>query len=486
MTGFSALGAASGLPLDDMVRQLVKVERDLKLGRVDTRKKQLDASISAFGKLTSALTALQDAVKKLSGNELNSRSVTVTQPDDKRSYLTATAKNGAPAADFSVKVNQLASGSRLESADLGFSSANDIVSSSAGTLSFTAGDKAFSVEVSAGMTVDQLRQKINQQADNFGVNVNIINAGGDVGTKLVFNSTVTGSDNTLTITSDNVELDSLATIASDAGPGGLIQTQSAQNAILEIDGIIAISSSNVFTDVIQDITITAQQVTPADSSATIAVGVNKDAIKENIQEFIDKYNALVSEIKTLTKPRDIAEDGRTVNSNSGTLNSDSTVRSVMNQLSRIMNSPVEGAAPLMNTLYAIGITSDSEGKLEIKESSQFGGSTGRERFDAALNDIDSLTKLFGEETGLATRLDGLIGQMTERDGLIKQRENALNSQLTSNADERERVTRYLEAFEATMRKRYVSLDSLLGRLYNTSNFVTAQLANLPKFGNNKK
>lgn len=486
MTGFSALGAASGLPLDDMVRQLVKVERDLKLGRVDTRKRQLDASISAFGKLTSSLTAFQDAVKKLSGNQLNSRSVTVTQPDQNRSYITATAKNGAPAADFAVKVNQLATGSRLESADLGFASANDVVSNSAGTLSFSAGDKAFTVEVSAGMTLDQLRQKINEQTDNFGVNVNIINAGGDIGTKLVFNSTITGNDNQLTISSDNAELDNLATVASDSSAGGLAQTQSAQNAIIEIDGIVATNSSNVFTDVIQDITITAQQITPVGSSATIAVGVDKDAIKENIQGFIEKYNALVDEIKSLTKPRDIADDGRTVNGNSGALNSDSTVRAVMNQLGRIINSPVDGAAPLMNTLYAIGITADSDGKLEIKESSQFGGATGKERFDAALNDIDGLTKMFGGETGLGTKLDSLITQMTERDGLIKQRESSLNSQLTSNMDERERVTRYLEAFEATMRKRYVSLDSLLGRLYNTSNFVTAQLANLPKFGNNKK
>lgn len=485
MTGFSALGAASGLPLDDMVRQLVKVERDLKLGRIDTRKKQLDASISAFGKLTSSLTALQDAAKKLSGNQLTTRAVTLTQPDDKRSFISATAKNGAPEADFSVKVNQLAMGSRLESADMAFGSANDVVSNVDGTLNFAAGDKSFTVDVSAGMTLDQLRKKINEQSDNFGVNVNIINAGGNVGTKLVFNSTITGVDNQLSITSNVPELDALATVASDSSVGGLNQTQGAQNAIIEIDGIIATNSTNVFVDVIQDITITAQQVTPVGADVTISVGVDKDKVKDNIQEFIDKYNALVDEVKTLTKPREISEDGRTVNANSGTLNSDSTVRSVMNQLSRLILSPIEGADSSLNTLYALGITVDSDGKLEIQSTSQFGAMSGQERFDMALNDIEKLTKLFGGENGLATKLDSLIGQFTERDGLIKQRENALNKQLTSNEVERERVTRYLEDFEATMRKRYIALDSLLGRLYNTSNFVTAQLANLPKFGNNK-
>ncbi len=54
-----SLGAASGLDLESLVTQLVKVERDSKRSRLDTTKKELDSSLSGFGKLKSALTKFQ-------------------------------------------------------------------------------------------------------------------------------------------------------------------------------------------------------------------------------------------------------------------------------------------------------------------------------------------------------------------------------------------------------------------------------------------
>lgn len=486
MSSFSALGAASGLPLEDIVNSYISVERNSKLGRVETQKKRLDASISAFGKLKSALTALQDAAKNLSGTKLTERSVSIVQPDPNKTFIEATAKNGAPAASFDVQVQQLAYGSRLESADLAFTSANDVISTVDSTLSFSAGDKTFQVDVTAGMTLDELRNKINSQGDNFGVNVNIVNAGGSVGTKLVFNSAVTGAGNELTITSDNTELDNISTQASGGGSGGLSLTQAAQDAIIQVDGITAVSSSNVFTDVVQDISITAKQVTPTGNNAQLTVGVDSGAIKENLQAFIDKYNALVSEVKALTKAREISEDGSVTNENSGVLNGDSAVRSIMGQLNRMLGSPVSGADDTMSTLYSVGISLASDGSLEIKQSAPFGGKTGQQRFDEALDNIDGLSRLFGGSTGLASSLDTLITDLTETDGLIGTRESSLNRQLDINAKERERVTRYLESYEQTMRSKYIALDSLLGRLNNTSSFVTSQLSSLPGFGGNKE
>src|SRR5690606_24458669 len=109
------------------------------------------------------------------------------------------ASSTAAAANFDIKVNQLASGSRLESADAAFSSPSDVISSTNGTLTFAANGKSFDVDVTAGMTLNELRQKINAKSDNFGVNANIINAGGATGTKLVLTSDATGAGNDLVI-----------------------------------------------------------------------------------------------------------------------------------------------------------------------------------------------------------------------------------------------------------------------------------------------
>jgi len=61
-----ALGSASGLDLESLVTQLVRAERMTKESRLDDAKKSLDSSLSGYGKLKSAMSRFQDAVKALS------------------------------------------------------------------------------------------------------------------------------------------------------------------------------------------------------------------------------------------------------------------------------------------------------------------------------------------------------------------------------------------------------------------------------------
>ncbi len=84
-------------------------------------------------------------------------------------------------AHFDIKVNQLAKGSRLESADNSFADANAVVATTDGEFTFEAGDNSFTVAVTAGMTLNELRLKINESGDNFGVNANILKYGGRCG-----------------------------------------------------------------------------------------------------------------------------------------------------------------------------------------------------------------------------------------------------------------------------------------------------------------
>src|SRR5690606_4048115 len=126
--------------------------------------------------------------------------------------------------------------SRFETQDMAFSSATDVVSNSDGKLSFSAGDKSFDIDVTAGMTLNELRRKINESGENFGVNVNIVNAGGSVGSKLVFTADMTGDGNDLVVSNNNAELDKVSTVATGAEPTRA-QKQIAQNAIIEVDGI---------------------------------------------------------------------------------------------------------------------------------------------------------------------------------------------------------------------------------------------------------
>ncbi|WP_333609012.1 flagellar filament capping protein FliD [Arsukibacterium sp.] len=485
MSNINFLGAASGLPLEELVSTLVRVERDSKFARINKTKATLDASLSGIGRLKSALSAFQDAAKKLGGDNLRARSVNITQPVADKTFIEATASNTAAASSFDIKVNQLARGSRLESADLAYSSSNDVIATSDGTLTFSAGDKSFDIDVTAGMTLNQLRLKINESADNFGVNANIINAGGSVGTKLVLSSSVSGDANDLVVSNNDAELDNLSTVPTGATPG-LSSVQAAQDAEVELDGIISRSSTNTFTDVIQDVTLTVRAETPLGNNAKLDISTNKKAAEENINAFIKSYNELVDQVNSLTRKRTLSADGSTVTADGGALNGDPLPRSMMTQLRGIMGTTIAGGDDEMNTLYSLGITFNKAGKLEISTSTEFGGETGKQRFDKALSEnYDNVAKMFGGTDGLINSLDGFIKEFNQSGGIIATKESSIRTQLSNNTKASDAAGRYIASFEESLRKRYTALDGLLAQMQRTQTSVTAALSGLPGFITNK-
>ncbi len=478
----SALGSASGLDLESLVKQLVQVERQAKDAKLTSARKSLDSSLSGFGKLKSSISKLQDAVKALSVENLSARTATVKQPEDNKTFVTATAKTTATPGNFDIKVNAIAEGSRVESNDNLFAGANSVVSTTAGKLTFEAGGKSFSVDVTANMTLDQLRRKINAESKNFGVSANLINAGGTAGTKLVLTSNVTGAGNDLKITNNNAELDKLSTVATGTDPVGVQVKKSATDASIQIDGIVATSKTNTFTNVIQDVELTVSNVTPAGDNAQLTVATDKKATEDKIKAFMDAYNGLVSEVGDLTKNRMLSSDGKTVLIEGGALNSDPMVRSVMSQITSQVTGAVKTADPKLNTLYALGITFNDQGKMEISTRGLYGADSGRERLDKALDEnYDAIAQLFSNVDGLGTKLEKLSTQFTQRGGLLAGKEESIKSQIKKNDKDREAFEIAMFSFETTMRQRYGALDTQLGQMNRTSSYLTAQLASLPKY-----
>lgn len=484
MSSINFLGAASGLPLDELVTTYVNVERETKMARITKNQETLNASLSGVGQLKSALSSFLDASKKLSGENLKARTATVTQPEAGKTFVEATAKNTATAGNFDIKVNQLAKGSRLESADNSFADANAVVATTDGELTFEAGDNSFTVAVTAGMTLNELRLKINESGDNFGVNANILNTGGAAGTKLVLTSDVTGVGNDLVISNNNAELDTLSTVPTGAGTT-LNLTAAAQDAEIELDGITITNSTNVFEDAIQDISLTVLATTPADKNVGLTVATDKKAAETNIRAFIKSYNDLVDQVTALTRGRVMGADG-SVTLEGGALAGDSLPRNMMNQLRGILGSVVPGASDDLNSLYSMGITLNKDGKLEISTSTEFNSETGQMRFDKALNEnYDDVAKLFGGEDGLVNQLESVITEYTKSGGILDSRQTTLQSQLRENTKASEAAERYIASYEESLRKRYAALDTLLGQMQRQQANVTAALSSPPGFTTNK-
>jgi flagellar hook-associated protein 2 len=445
-----------------MVRQLVALERQPRIERLDTRTREANTNISALGSLKSAMTKVTDALKGLSTErELSARTATVTgQPED-NPYFTVDASSTAARSNYNIQVEQLAAGTRAQSA--GVTDPSNYTTG--GIMTFAAGDQTFDVEIAAGASLSDIASSVNQAAENFGVSASVINTGGATPeTRLVFDSSTTGAANELTISADSADLNGLTTAV------GLEVTRNAADARIDIDGIKAFSATNTFDNAIEGLTLSVERLTPAGETPRVNVDIDREGVRENVDEFMKAYNSMIDEVDKLTAYR---PEGK-----SGPLIGDSMVRSIRSQMSSIISNPVAGADEGLNSLFQMGITTNNDGKLEF-DPRNIGGGTGEQRFEQALdNNFDGLTRLFTGENGVATRLQDTIDQYTRSSGLIDGRENVFETQKSMVDNEREQFERYMESFESNLRQRFGALDQNIARMQSSSSFLFQRLGQM--------
>jgi len=472
-----SLGVGSGLALDDLVQQLLSAERQPKEARLNEKEERIEAEISGLGQIKSKLSDFKDAVDELrSDNAINGREPTITNPSEDNDVLTAEASNSALRGDYQVAVEQLASGSRITTDAGAFTSSSDpVLTSGTGSLTFNVGaTNTFKIDVTAGMSLTTLRERINNAEDNFGVTANIIDTGTGAGPRLVFSSSETGAGNDLVITNDNgaPELDRLSTTGGTANISAA-NIQGAKNAIAYVDGIEVQSSSNEFENTIQNVSFEVNEVSPKDAlgeflTTKLSIGYDKEGLDKKIRDFVSNYNSLISEIKTLTRY------GESELEDDGALAGDSLLRGIHTGLGSIIGDNV-GASKL-GGLFQIGIEFDDEGKLEIG-STDFGLGTGEDRLKDALEDnFDEIAKLFTDENeGIATRLYEFSKEYTSFGGLISLRERSAKDSRDELYDERETLELRMLNYEEILRDKYLNLDQTVAQLNQTGSALLASL-----------
>lgn len=472
-----SLGVGSGLALDDLVQQLLTAERQPKEERLNAKEERIEAEISGLGQIKSKLSDFKDAVDELrSDNGINGREPTITNPSEDNDVLSAEASNSALRGSYEVIVEQLAAGSRITTDAGAFTSSSDpVLSTGTGSLTFdVGGSESFTVDVTAGMSLTALREKINSADDNFGVTANIIDTGTGAGPRLVFSSSETGDGNDLVITNDTgvAELDRLSTTGGTNNISAA-NIESARNAIAYIDGIEVQSSSNEFENTIQNVSFEVNEVSPKDAAGDflatkLSIGYDKEGLDKKIRDFVDNYNALVDEIKTLTRygESELEEDGA--------LAGDSLLRGIQSGLASIVGDSVSSSA--LGGLFQIGIEFDDDGKLEIG-TTDFGLGSGEDRLEDALEDsFDEIAKLFTDpDEGIATRLYEFSKEYTSFSGLISLRERAAKDDREDLFDERETLELRMLNYEEILRDKYLNLDQTVAQLNQTGSALLASL-----------
>jgi len=456
MATITAAGIGSGLDVENIVSQLVALERR-PLETLESNASLIQAQISAYGTLKSKVAEFETAMNALGSADKFKLYSTSSSSD---SVLTATADSSAAAGVYEVEVTALAERDKYRTA--AYTDSATVVGE--GTLSIAVGADSFDITVdSSNSTLSGIRDAINSASDNPGVTASIVTDTN--GASLVISSDDTGLDNALTITisgdSDSNDTDALG--LSALSTANLTSLSSAADATLEVDnsggnGFSFSSSSNTFASVLEGVSITASTL----GTSTVTVGRDDEAIEEAVNDFADAYNSLRNEITT---------------QRSGQLEADGTLLSIERSLQDIFNSGSSITGSSYTYLSEIGITTDDSNNLVIDSS---------ELQSAISSDFDSFVNLFAAtDEGYAARFESLADALQQQDGLIDAREDGLNAELKLNQAAQDRMEVRLELVEARIRSQFSALDSLVSELNNTGNFLSQQLANISAIGNNQ-
>jgi flagellar hook-associated protein 2 len=465
MAGISSIGLGSGLDLTALVDQLVAAETQPVANRLNVKESDLQAKLSAFGNLKSTLSTVQDSLTSLS--EIGAGR---TATSSRAEVLSASANESAAVGNYSIQVSQLANAQSLASP--AYSSSSEVVGT--GTLTISLGTTDYDPETDAyngfvpnpekspqvltidseNQTLEGIRDAINEA--DFGVNAAIVNDG--TGYRLLLSSEETGVANSLQITVTDDNGSGLADLAFDGVATNLEQTVAAQDAQLVINGLAISSPSNSVSEAIEGVSLELKDVSNGDA-VTLNVGLDKSAVSNALDGFIGAYNDLVDLIQSLTN-----YDPET--RQASVLSGDSSVRTIASQLRNGLLNQIEGASDVYRYLVDVGVSTESNGKLSLDDT----------KFDTAVTeDFAGIVDLVN---GFSEQMEQTVSGYLNTGGFLEARTQGIQARIDDIDDRRVALDRRFEALQARYVKQFTALDTLLGQLQNTSNFLTQQLSSL--------
>jgi len=392
MQGVSSLGVGSGIDIRNIVDQLVAAERAPVQSRLDRRETTLQAELSSFGTLKSALSEFRTAVSGLAdagsfrdarGTSGNAEAIEVAGNDRVQR-----------AASFGIQVDALAEAQSLASAafagpaaEIGSGSltfrfgtvstdADGAVSGFAQNASRATATVAIPAEAA---TLADVRDAVNDA--DIGVRASVINDGS--GERLVFSATATGAENGFVIDvadddGDPADGAGLSRLQFNQTASELALNRAGSDASLVVDGLTVTRPGNQITDLLEGATLELKATT----AVPVAVSVEPDVAnaRKLIDGSVDAYNALQQQIDSVSGFDAESQQG-------GVLQGDALVRSAEASLRRLVTGQVEALeGQSVRALADIGIRTSRDGTLEIDAA----------RLDAQLADsLDEVAALFG-------------------------------------------------------------------------------------------
>ncbi|WP_061465594.1 flagellar hook-associated protein 2 [Peribacillus simplex] len=456
-------GFASGMDIDELVKSMMQAER-VPLDKLTQKKQYSEWQRDDYRSINTSLSELDRLIRDGGGKQSSfiKKKISVSNPD------AVSVRNVGSTSDFTgnIKVNGLAKAATMTSTDksavtdskkklseLGITTPQDI------TILAINKDGGFDTEVKDGVTMDKPYTLTLDENDTLESVINKINA--NSGVTLFFDETSQKFSITAKNTGDvndrpEIELggsgDFFAVLkmsSNNEGAGGA----KGENASITYNGLDISRPSNTFQ--INGVEITIKQKTT--DTITFSSTADVDSILDTITQFVNKYNEIIKKVQdktgeakyrsftplTTEQKKAMTEDEVKMwdeKAKSGTLKSDSTLKSLLTTMRTSLYTSVDGI-PGKNNLSSLGITTTKNylegGKLTIDEDKLRAAisedpnaiydmfmANGTEKSDKGLarrlrDDIESSMKVITEKAGKAGYVNNnfTIGKLV--DGLDK-------------------------------------------------------------------
>lgn len=445
----SSPGIGSGLDVQGIVQQLVQLEQR-PIVRNSERTVELQAALSGYGRLSSAMAEFQSAMQDLSSAE-QFRVFSATSSDEE--VVKASASSEAARGVFEVDVQRLAENHRLVAG----TALPDVDATAVGgpgdTMTIAIGGGVMEIDLD-GLTLSGVRDAINDAGNNPGVTATIVSD--DTGNYLSLTAAEPGSNNFMTVSYGGADPFAFEGLNGDRDGSGSFTADDLDAVVVLENRFTVTSNRNSVSDAVTGLTLDLESV----GTSTVRIDRDTTAVADNVESFVSAYNDVLATIDELRG--DVLEtDG-------------STLAFIESQMRAVLVEPTRAEGAAYSQLFEIGISTARDGTLEVDSDT----------LNRALEEnFNDLATLFSEpDTGYAVRFDALAGDFLSASGIFSSREESLGTQIGQLKDRKIELERRVALKEERLFAQFSQLDGLLASLNATSEFLGQQLENLPTVG----
>lgn len=433
-------GLATGLPTDELIANLMSLERQPR-ARVVTQRTNEQSMKSALQGVADQLKKLQTAAQALSDPTLfgNKQSIEIGNA----ATATATLVSGAPTGGYSLQVDRLARSAQANYA-------------------YTAPTADGTIELAGTGWNDSIAVKADEKAADLVARINgnpALHVVASVTTvdgveRLAFASRATGATSGFTASAAGVLDDEVVKAGLDAS--------------VRVDGQVHTSPTNVLDGAIPGVKLQLRGLDAVGTTVNVgAPGADAKGVGDAAKAFVDAYNASNDLLRKLTAVTATSK---------GQLGGDSTLTTMQNELRSALISVTGGVSTL--PLEKLGI---STGKASGTATYSQDALAGKLTFDAdaltaaVVADPAAVRSVLGASDGVLKSLTTTLASYTGATGSLTERISASDKTIADLGRRMDDFDARLTAKEAALKAQFSRLEATISKFNDQRSWLTGQL-----------